>query len=82
MANKKKVFDVGKKVRHISREVFVGKLPTTKAHKNKRGFNKADRAKGKCRRIDTTGNDSFFYLHSITTQTLWLGWFAKNSKFL
>jgi hypothetical protein len=42
---KQKGFDVGTKVRHISREVFHGKLPTEKTMRDRKKFYKGSRGK-------------------------------------
>lgn len=47
MKHKKKSFDVGKKVRHISREVFQGKLPCEKTMRDKKKFYKGFRGKNR-----------------------------------
>lgn len=60
---KKKGFDVGKKVRHISREVFAGKLPTTKEHRDKTKFSKSKRQKGKYRRMNHQSDHSSFFIY-------------------
>lgn len=52
MKQKKKLFDVGKKVRHISREVFHGKLPCEKIMRDRKKFHKGSR--GKNRRVNSS----------------------------
>lgn len=47
MKQKKKLFDVGKKVRHISREVFHGKLPCEKTMRDRKKFHKGSRGKNR-----------------------------------
>lgn len=42
---KQKRFDVGTKVRHISREVFHGKLPSEKTMRDRNKFHKGSRGK-------------------------------------
>lgn len=59
MKNKKKRFDVGKKVRHISREVFHGKLPCEKTMRDKKKFHKGSR--GKDRRASSQERSSFCF---------------------
>lgn len=43
MKQNKERFDVGKKVRHISREVFHGKLPSEKTMRDRKKFHKGSR---------------------------------------
>lgn len=45
MKKKQKEFDVGTKVRHISREVFHGKLPSEKTMRDRKKFHKGSRGK-------------------------------------
>lgn len=40
---KQERFDVGKKVRHISREMFHGKLPSEKTMRDRKKFHKGSR---------------------------------------
>ncbi len=58
MKNKKKQFDVGKKVRRISREVFHGKLSCEKTMRDKKKFHKGSR--GKDGRVNSSREYSLF----------------------
>lgn len=58
---KQKGFDVGKKVRRISREVFHGKLPSEKTMRDKKKFHKGSR--GKQRRDSEQSEYSPFLFH-------------------
>lgn len=62
MKQKKKSFDVGKKVRHISREVFQGKLPCEKTMRNKKKFHKGSRGKNR-RDSENTEYSPFIMFH-------------------
>lgn len=57
---KQKGFDVGTKVRHISREVFHGKLPSEKTMRDRKKFHKGSR--GKQRRDSEKSDFSPFLL--------------------
>lgn len=58
---KQKGFDVGTKVRHISREVFHGKLPCEKTMRDRKKFHKGSRGKNK-RAISFLKDGSLFCL--------------------
>lgn len=60
---KQKGFDVGKKVRHISREVFHGKLLCEKTMRDKKKFHKGSR--GKNRRDSGKSEFSPFLLFQV-----------------
>jgi hypothetical protein len=60
MKQKKKQLDVGKTVRHISREIFFGKIPRPKTKESAKAFKKGSR--GKNRRVDSSRDHSPFLL--------------------
>jgi len=63
MKPKKKGFDVGVKVRHISREVFYGKLPSEKTMRDRKKFHKGSR--GNQRRDSEKSDFSPFIMFQV-----------------
>lgn len=60
---KNKAYDVGKTVRHISREIFFGKLPSQKVARDKKKFHKGSRTKN--RRVESSRDYSPFIMFQV-----------------